>query len=298
VSRTVAMVVLGLSVSAGGCARGVGPGGREAVRLRLATTTSTENSGLLEVLLPPFEEAFGVRVDVIAVGTGKALRLAERGDVDVVLVHAPAAEEAFMEAGLGLERRAVMYNDFVVLGPPADPARVAESGSAAAAFARIARARAPFVSRGDESGTHKKEQALWRAASVQPGGPWYLEAGQGMGATLTLADEKQAYTLADRGTYLALRDRLELTVLYQGDPQLLNPYHVIVVNPARNPQVRVREARALARWLTSAQAQGIIAGFRRGGEVLFHPWGEEGGAGLRPGGDPGSEGAAREEVGR
>ena len=288
-----AAMMVGLAVLVGGCARGTGPGspgGRGTARLRLATTTSTENSGLLEVLIPPFEEAFGFRVDVIAVGTGKALRLAERGDVDLVLVHAPAAEEAFVEAGFGLERRPVMYNDFVILGPTEDPARVAESRSAAAAFARIARARAPFVSRGDDSGTHKKERALWQRAGIQPAGPWYLDAGQGMAATLTMAYEKQAYTLTDRGTYLALRDILDLVVLYQGDPELLNPYHVIVVNPARHPHVRAREARTLAAWLTSPQAQGIIAGFRNRGEVLFHPW-REAGPGL--GRTPASTTAAR-----
>jgi tungstate transport system substrate-binding protein len=245
--------------------------GQAAERLRLATTTSTDNSGLLQVLNPPFERANGVKVDVIAVGTGKALKLGENGDVDVVLVHAPPAEEAWVAAGYGVERRAVMHNDFVLIGPAADPAGVRGLATAAEALGRIARARATFVSRGDESGTHKKEKILWRAAGVSPGGTWYLSVGQGMGAVLQIADDKGAYTLSDRGTYLAYGGKIGLTVLVEGDPALFNPYHVILVNPARHPAVKVHLARRYAAYLTGPEGQGIIAGFRAGGQVLFHP---------------------------
>jgi len=240
-------------------------------RLRLATTTSTQDSGLLNVLNPAFEAASRIQVDVIAVGSGRALALARNGDVDVVLAHDPAAEEAFVADGAGIERRPVMTNDFVLVGPPADPAGLRAATSAADAFARIARTEAPFVSRGDQSGTHVKELALFAAAQVQPAGPWYLAAGQGMGPVLQIADEKPAYTLADRGTWLARRADLGLILLYAGDPALLNPYHVMLVNPAHHPHARVEAARAYADFLTGARGQALIGGFQIDGEALFTP---------------------------
>ena len=240
-------------------------------RLRLATTTSTENTGLLSVINPPFEQRYNAKIDVIAVGTGKALELGENGDVDVVLVHAPDLERKFIEAGHGLERLPVMHNDFVLLGPPADPAGIAGAPSSAVAMARIAQRGTGFISRGDESGTHIKERELWAAAGIQPGGAWYLEVGQGMGAVLTMADDKQAYTLSDRATYIAYRDKLELVVLYQGAPELHNPYHVIVVNPARHATVVADLARRYAEYLRSEDGQRLIREFKIGGEQLFFP---------------------------
>ncbi len=240
-------------------------------RLRMATTTSTENSGLLAVLHPPFEQSNGVRVDVIAVGTGKALRLAENADVDVVFVHAPAAEKEFVDAGHGVERTAVMHNDFVVLGPADDPAAARAAGTAADALRRIAARGATFVSRGDDSGTHKKELALWKAAGLSPEGKWYLSVGQGMGAVLTIASDKNAYTFSDRGTYLAYRDKMDLVVVSEGDPALFNPYHVIAVNPARHPHVKYALAKKYIEYLTSTEGQKIIADYRVLGEPLFHP---------------------------
>jgi tungstate transport system substrate-binding protein len=240
-------------------------------RLRMSTTTSTENSGLLNVLLPPFEQATGIRVDVIAVGTGKALRLGENGDVDVVFVHSRPAEDRFVAAGFGVDRRDVMHNDFVLVGPASDPAGVRNAENAADALRRIMDAEAPFVSRADDSGTHNKERALWRAIGREPAGSWYLEAGQGMGAVLLIAHEKQAYTLADRGTWIAMRGKADLPVLLQGDANLFNPYGIIAVNPARHPHVRVELARKLMDFVTGPRGQGIIAGYRIGGQVLFYP---------------------------
>ena len=239
-------------------------------RLRLATTTSTENSGLLDMLHPVFEQMSGLKVDIIAVGTGKALKLGENGDVDLVMVHARAAEDAFVAAGFGVNRRDVMHNDFIILGPAADPAGV-KGLDAAGACTKIAAARAAFVSRGDDSGTHKKELALWAGAGLQPAGGWYKEAGQGMGAVITMAENLQAYTLADRGTYLAMVDKISLQVLVEGDRELFNPYGVIAVNPERHPHVKYRDAMQYIDWITSPEAQELIGGYRRNGQVLFHP---------------------------
>jgi tungstate transport system substrate-binding protein len=242
-------------------------------RLRLSTTTSTENTGLLYALIPPFEERFHLKVDVIPVGTGKALKLAETGDVDVTLVHAPELEEQFVTQGFGVNRRSVMVNDFVIVGPPQDPARIKDARDAPAAFRRIAEARATFISRGDRSGTHTKELHLWGRAVVKPSLPWYLEAGRGMGAVLIIADQKRAYTLTDRGTYLAFRQKLELLILFEKDPTLLNPYHVIAVNPARHPKVNYLGAMLFIGWLTSPEGQGIIGSFgkEKFGQPLFVP---------------------------
>lgn len=240
-------------------------------RLRLATTTSTEDSGLLTAVHPRFEAETGIRVDVIAVGSGKALALGRNGDVDVILAHDPAAEEAFVAEGAGVDRRAVMQNDFVIVGPKSDPALVRDAGSAADALARIARAGTAFVSRGDQSGTHTRELALFKRAGLVPEGRWYLAVGQGMGPVLHIADEKQAYTLADRGTWLALRAKLSLELLYQGDRELLNPYHVITVNPRLQPKAGAALARQYTDFLTGPRGQALIGGFEIAGERLFVP---------------------------
>jgi len=237
----------------------------------MSTTTSTENSGLLRVLLPPFEKECGCVVDVISVGTGKALKLAEAGDVDVVFVHARKLEDRFVAEGYGVDRRDVMCNDFVVLGPSADPAGIATAGSAAEAFRRIASAKAYFVSRGDESGTHQKEKEIWRAAGIAPKEEWYLEAGQGMGEVIAMATEKRGYTLADRGTWIAFRRKSDLKLLHQGDPELRNPYGVIAVNSARYPAAKYGLARKFIEFVTGEEGQRIIAGYKIDGEQLFFP---------------------------
>lgn len=241
--------------------------------IRLATTTSTHNSGLLDELLPPFEEREGIEVQVIPVGTGQALALGKRGDADLVLVHAREREDAFIEAGHGVERRDIMWNDFVVVGPPADPAGVRGLRDVAEAFRRIRASQARFVSRGDDSGTHIRERMLWIETGQGPprGTDHYLEAGQGMGRCLTIAGEKRAYTLTDRGTYLAYRSRLELEVLVEGDRLLRNPYGAMIVNPARHPHVQAEAARELLDYLTSEEGQRRIGAFRVDGQVLFHP---------------------------
>ncbi len=242
-------------------------------RLRLSTTTSTENSGLLAVLIPPFETRFRLDVDVIPVGTGKALKLAEGGDVDVTLVHAPELEERFVTQGFGVNRRYVMYNDFVIVGPPRDPAAIRGTSDARGAFQRIARTKSLFISRGDRSGTHTKELNFWKQTGLTRSLPWYLEAGRGMGAVLVIADQKRAYTLTDRGTYLAFGQKLELEILVEGDPALFNPYHVIAVNPAKHPHVNYVDAMLLIGWLTSPEGQTIIANFgtKEFGRALFIP---------------------------
>lgn len=242
-----------------------------AERIRMATTTSTDNSGLLEAVLPPFEKMCGVRVDVIAVGTGKAIKLGETGNVDLILVHAPEAEEQFIAEGYGVNRRQVMHNDFVVLGPESDPAKIKGEKKSARALQKIAQTGALFISRGDDSGTHKKERNIWQDAGVEPRGAWYLEAGQGMGTVLQMAHEKGAYTISDRGTFLAYRSKIDLSIMSEGDPVLYNPYGVIAVNPARHPHVNYVKAMALIGWFTSPECQKIIAAFKKGGEVLFYP---------------------------
>ncbi len=251
--------------------------------LRLATTTSTADSGLLEAILPAFEAASGARVEVIAVGTGQALELGENGDVDVVLVHARRREDAFVEAGHGVNRRDVMYNDFVIVGPAADPAGVSAATTASEAFGAIMASEAPFASRGDESGTHTKELSIWASTGVTPTQTlsWYRSLGQGMGETLIAANELGAYTLADRGTWLASRANLpELNLLFGGekidanpDKALYNPYGVIPVNPATHPTVNNALAEAFAAWLTGPEAQAAIGAFgvETFGQPLFYP---------------------------
>ncbi|MCK4502247.1 MAG: substrate-binding domain-containing protein [Desulfuromonadales bacterium] len=238
--------------------------------LRLATTTSTENSGLLASLLPPFEQLNNCKIDVIAVGTGKAIKLGETGDVDVILVHARSKEDKFVAAGFGIDRRDVMYNDFVVIGPTSDPAGINGQKDVAVAMGKIAAAGATFVSRGDDSGTHTREKQLWNAAAVIPAANWYLEAGRGMGEVIIMAGERQGYTLTDRGTYLAFKEKTPLQIAVEGDARLYNPYGVIMVNPERHPHVKTDLGRKFLNYLTSQPARTLISGFRKGGEQLFY----------------------------
>ena len=239
--------------------------------IRLATTTSTENSGLLNDLLPRFKEATGYEVHVIAVGTGKALRMGRDGDVDVVLVHAPAAEQKFVDEGFGEQRLPVMFNDFVLVGPASDPAGLASASDLGDALRRIAETQSVFVSRGDDSGTHKKERSLWTQAGLTPEGAWYREAGQGMGKVLQMADEMNGYTLTDRGTWLAYRDKSQLRVAYEGDEGLFNPYAIIEVSAKRYPDLNHAGAKALILWIRGTDGQEAIAAFRKSGEQLFTP---------------------------
>ncbi len=242
--------------------------------LILATTTSTENSGLLAYLLPDFEQQYNARVGVVAVGTGQALKLGEDGNADVLLVHARAREDAFMDAGHGVRREDVMYNDFVIVGPVGDPAGVRGLASAAEAFQKLAQSQATFVSRGDDSGTHTKEKAIWQAAEIEPAGDWYISAGQGMGAVLTMADEQQAYTLSDRATYLARTlEGIDLEILVEGDPVLFNPYGVIAVNPDKGSHIKADLASGFIDWLISVPTQERIAQFGVDdfGSPLFTP---------------------------
>ena len=243
----------------------------EPIHLKMATTTSTENSGLLGKLLPPFEEKYNIKVDVIAVGTGAAIKLGENGDVDILFVHAREAEDKFIQDEYGVNRRDVMYNDFIVLGPSNDPAKIKEEKSIVSALTKIANQNAFFISRGDDSGTDKKEKSVWQMANIKPAGAWYMEAGQGMGATLQIANEKQAYVLCDRGTFIAYKNKIGLVILYEGDALLFNPYGVIAVNPDRYSHVKYMEAMQLIAWVTSIEGQNIIREYKIEGEILFHP---------------------------
>ena len=240
-------------------------------RLRLATTTSTENTGLLDVLIPAFTAKTGIKVDVVAVGTGKAITLGENGDVDIIMVHARSREDSFVSDGYGVNRRDLMHNDFVILGPPDDPAGISTVKDAAEAFKQIQLTESSFISRGDDSGTNTKEKELWNAAGVIPAGKWYKEAGQGMGAVITMTNDMQAYTLSDRGTYLALKDKIDLSVLVERDPKLFNPYGVIAVNPAVHDGINYDGAMRLIAFLTSREGQSIIKNFNKNGEKLFYP---------------------------
>jgi tungstate transport system substrate-binding protein len=244
--------------------------GAEAV-LRLATTTSTENSGLLKVLVPKFEAASGLKVHVISVGTGKAMKLGENGDVDVVLVHSRPDEDVFVAQGYGVNRRDVMYNDFVVVGPHADPARIRGMKSVIGAFRKVLESNATFVSRGDDSGTDKMEKGYWTEVGRRPEGRRYVAAGQGMGEVLTMADHLGAYTLTDRATYGAYRSRIGLDIVVEGDTRMFNPYGVIAVNPARYSEVNYKGAMQLVEWLTGTDGRRAIAEFRVNGEQQFFP---------------------------
>jgi len=245
------------------------PANRELI---LATTTSTQDTGLLDVLVPMFEKMTGYQVKTIAVGTGQAMTMGQRGEADVLLVHAPDSEKQYVADGYGINRQLVMHNDFVIVGPPGDPARIKGTKSAGDAFRAIASAKALFVSRGDNSGTDQLEKKLWKVLSVDPRGQsWYQETGQGMGATLGVAAEKNGYTVSDRGTYLAQRSKLGLEILVEGDPLLLNVYHVVQVNPARFPRVNADGAKAFVEFMVAKDTQDTIAkfGVDKYGQPLF-----------------------------
>lgn len=262
------LVILSVMVSLSACA--TQPAAKEII---LATTTSTQDSGLLDVLIPIFEGRSGYTVKTVAVGTGQALKMGEDGNADVLLVHAPAAEKELMDGGFGAERLLVMHNDFVIVGPADDPAGIKGDVSAVEALVKIASAAAAFVSRGDDSGTHNAELALWKSGEIDPQGDWYIESGQGMAATLKIAGEKAAYTLTDRATYLATREGLGLEILVEGDPVLLNVYHVITVNPEKWPKVNNAGATAFAQFLIDGETQKVIGefGVDKYGQPLFFP---------------------------
>ena len=242
--------------------------------ITVASTTSTENSGLFSHILPMFQAEAGIEVRVVAQGTGQALETGRRGDADVVFVHARAQEESFVAEGYGVQRFDVMYNDFVIVGPGDDPASVRDAETAAAAMAAIARAEAPFASRGDDSGTHVAEVALWTGAGIDPDGPWYLSTGSGMGATLNTAVQVPAYALTDRGTWLSFANRGPLEIVFQGDPVLFNPYGIILVNPEMHPHVKAEPGQTFIDWILSDAGQAAIASFTVGGEQLFFPGAE------------------------
>lgn len=240
----------------------------------LQSTTSTQNSGLFDHLLPSFQKQTGIAVRVVAVGTGQALKNAQNGDGDVLLVHAKAAEEQFVSDGWGVQRHDVMYNDFVIVGPANDPAKLSSLRNAPAAFKKLAEAHATFVSRGDDSGTHKKEQALWKAAAIDPttaSGSWYRETGSGMGATLNTAVGMTGYTLTDRATWISFQNKGDFQVLVEGDPQLFNQYGIILVNPAKHPHVKAAQGQQLIDWLLGPHGQQLIADYRIGDQQLFFP---------------------------
>jgi tungstate transport system substrate-binding protein len=239
--------------------------------ITVASTTSTENSGLFGHILPIFQAESGIEVRVVAQGTGQALETGRRGDADVVFVHARAQEEAFVAEGWGVQRLDVMYNDFVIVGPGEDPAGVRNTGTAAEAMAAIAEAGASFASRGDDSGTHVAEKDLWAAAGIEPAGAWYLSTGSGMGATLNTAAQVPAYALTDRGTWLSFANRGPLEIVSEGDPVLFNPYGIILVNPEKHAHIKVEQGQKFIDWIVSEAGQAAIADFKVGGEQLFFP---------------------------
>jgi tungstate transport system substrate-binding protein len=245
----------------------------ERTDLILATTTSTQDSGLLDEWVPMFEAEYPYTVEVIAVGSGAAMEMGRNGECDVMLVHSPAAEEEMVAAGDAVNRKAVMHNDFIIVGPASDPAGIEDATSAADAFARIAESQSTFISRGDDSGTHTKELKIWTEAEIEPQGEWYVESGKGMGDTLRIASEEMAYTLSDRATYLNLKDGLELEVLFEGDDILNNYYHVMEVNPDKWPDVNNDGAKAFSDFVTSTEAQEFLNeyGVEEFGEPLFYP---------------------------
>jgi tungstate transport system substrate-binding protein len=246
----------------------------ESRLITIASTTSTQNSGLFDWLLPQFTKETGIDVQVVAVGTGQAIRIATNGDADLLLVHHEPSERKFVADGLGLARHSIMHNDFVLVGPVADPAGIRGVSDIARALRRIGEREQVFVSRGDDSGTHKKELELWNASGIDPrpaSGSWYREAGSGMGATLNIASAMGAYTLSDRATWVSFGNKGDVEILLEGDPPLNNPYAAIVVSPKRHPHVRVEEAQAFVDWLTSARGQAAIAAFRVDGQQLFFP---------------------------
>jgi len=251
-------------------AHGADPATRNVI---LSTTTSTQDSGLLDVLIPLFEKQTGYSVKTVSVGTGQSLALAAKGDADVALVHAPSLEKQYVADGKLLNRRLVMYNDFVIIGPKEDPAKIKSAKTALAALKLIEQSKSRFVSRGDNSGTHNLEKSLWKEAGIQPKGDWYIEAGQGMGATLGIGNERNAYTITDRGTLLALGKRVNLLILIEGDKALLNIYSVMEVNPANGPRINAAGGKAFADFMVAPQAQNVIKNFgvEKFGESLFVP---------------------------
>jgi len=270
---STALLILSMLLASCGSSAPATPTAPSNPEVILATTTSTQDSGLLDVLVPEFEKQTGYQVKTVAVGSGQALQMGQEGNADVLLVHSPSAEKDLVDAGYGIERVLVMHNDFVVVCPGSDPAGIKGTQKATEAFTKIADTKTQFVSRGDDSGTHKAELKLWDKAGIKPEGDWYTESGQGMGATLRIASEKGACTLTDRATYLANKDTLDLEILLEGDPALLNIYHVIVVNPEKWPKVNVQGARAFAAFLTSPEGQKMIEEFGKDkyGQSLFFP---------------------------
>ena len=252
------------------------PAATQERSITVASTTSTQDSGLFDHILPMFEKKAGINVRVVAQGTGQALDTGRRGDVDVVFVHSRDAEEAFVAAGYGVERHEVMYNDFVIIGPSDDPAGIRGMTNAVEALAKIAEAEATFVSRGDDSGTHKAEQKLWKVAGVEPSGEWYRDVGSGMGATLNIASQIPGYTLADRGTWISFDNKGLLKVAVEGDQSLFNQYGVILVNPEKHPHVKAEEGQAFVDWLISDEGQAAIASYKRDGQQLFFPNAKDG----------------------
>ena len=265
----LAAVVAAAIAATAGCGSSSANGGTPSGQMILATTTSTRDTGLLDTLVPAFERASECSVKTLAVGSGEAIELGARGQADALLVHSPADEQAFMQQGHGESRLPVMHNDFVLVGPPGDPAETAGAGGIGPALEAIARTQSPFASRADDSGTNAKELVLWEQAGITPGGGWYIKTGQGMGPTLTIASQKRAYTLSDRGTFLATKN-LDSKILVEGGQELQNPYHVIVVE---HEDTNVGCARAFSRWITSAPTQRLIGSFgkSRYGQALFHP---------------------------
>lgn len=273
-SMSLALLLIAILLSACTSATPASPAAPANPNLILATTTSTQDSGLLDVLVPMFQEQSGYIVQTIAVGSGEAMKMGEEGNADVLLVHAPSSEVAFMEAGNGAERFLVMHNDFIIVGPAADPAGIKGMASAMDAFKAIFELGSPFITRGDDSGTHKKELALWNSAELEPAGqPWYIETGQGMGASMIVASEKEAYILTDRATYLANQENYKLDLLVEGDNSLLNIYHVITVNSSKWPKVNYEGALAFAKFMTDSATQEAIRtfGVDTYGQPLFYP---------------------------
>lgn len=238
--------------------------------LRLATTTSVYETGLLDYILPLFEKKFKVKIQVISVGSGKAIQLAKNADVDIILIHAKEAEEKFVDEGYGINRKEIAYNDYLILGPQEDPAKIRGLADAKLALGQIAQSRQTFISRGDDSGTHKMELSLWEKSGIKPEGKWYLETGQGMTLTLRVADEKNAYTIVDRATYITQKDKIRLIELVEGDKDLLNIYSIIALNPSKFPNVKFKLAKALINWLTSLECQQLIEDYQKNGIQLFH----------------------------
>lgn len=272
--KIVSLLMVLLALAAASLFVAAGCGNSKPTTLVLATTTSTQDSGLLDVLIPAFEKQYNVKVKTLAVGTGEALKMGEKGDADVLLVHSKAAEEEFVKNGFGLERVQVAYNDFIVVGPAADPAGIKGDKSAVDAFKKIAANGATFVSRADDSGTNKAELAIWKAAGIDPKGqPWYVETGQGMGETLTITDQKQGYTLSDRATFVTREGTVKLVILVEGDKALFNQYGVIIVNPGKHPNIKLNTAGAadFVEFLTSEKGQEMVGAYKKNGVVLFHP---------------------------